>query len=96
VRRVFRRFAGWSTHPRSAAAADPVARGCWGYSAALLAGHRLVRTLPTGTALAFKFTRGSWATVEKGDGGVEIPNREHLVTGSATLELTVLTWADML
>lgn len=58
--------------------------------------YRLALTLPVGTALAYKFTRGSWATIEKGDGGVEVPNREYLVTGTATLELTVLTWADML
>ncbi len=56
--------------------------------------YEITLDLTTGAPIGFKFTRGSWATVEKGPNGEEIPNRTHTVTGAETLELTVANWAD--
>lgn len=50
--------------------------------------------LPDGVPIEFKFTRGSWGTVEKGPSGEEIPNRSHTPSGVETLSLTVARWAD--
>ncbi|MHC5110916.1 MAG: alpha/beta hydrolase-fold protein [Planctomycetota bacterium] len=47
-----------------------------------------------GQPIQFKFTRGSWATVEKGPNGEEIANRTHTPVGVETLQLTVANWAD--
>lgn len=44
--------------------------------------------------LQFKFTQGSWLTVEKGAGGEEIANRLHVVTAEASLEFQVASWAS--
>lgn len=47
-----------------------------------------------GTA-EFKFTRGSWATVEGNATGKYLPNRTFSFTGSAqTLNLSILSWED--
>lgn len=53
-------------------------------------------TIPEGTGVAeFKFTRGSWATVEGNAEGKFLPNRKFTFTGSPqTLNLTILTWED--
>jgi predicted alpha/beta superfamily hydrolase len=53
-------------------------------------------TLPSGTALEFKVTRGSWDTVEKGPKGEELPNRSMRVVGtrSQRVPITVSQWAD--
>jgi predicted alpha/beta superfamily hydrolase len=56
--------------------------------------YEITLDLTVGNTIQFKFTRGSWATVEKGPNGEEIPNRTHTVTGTETLELTVANWAD--
>jgi len=56
--------------------------------------YEITLDLTVGASIEFKFTRGSWATVEKGPNGEEIPNRTHAVTGTETLELTVDNWAD--
>ena len=45
--------------------------------------------LPAGTAIQYKFTRGSWARVEKGVNGEEIANRNLTPSGSQTVECTV-------
>lgn len=68
------------------------------------AGERLLRRadgryltrlrFPVGTALEFKFTRGSWETVEKGAAGEEIGNRLHTATVADTIEALVATWRD--
>lgn len=43
----------------------------------------------------FKFTRGSWASVEKGAQGEEISNRVYTFGGNGdTVEVTILNWAD--
>ena len=55
-------------------------------------------TLPatvTGT-IEFKFTRGSWATVESDAQNNDISNRQYTVgSGPATVELQVVNWKDM-
>jgi len=50
---------------------------------------------PPGTIIQFKFTRGSWASVEKGTTGAEIPNRTFSYTsGSSSVDITIANWAD--
>jgi predicted alpha/beta superfamily hydrolase len=56
--------------------------------------YEITLDLTVGNTIEFKFTRGSWATVEKGPNGEEIPNRTHTISGTETLELTVANWAD--
>lgn len=48
----------------------------------------------TSTPLEFKFTRGTWATVEVSARGLDVNNRVHDVVGSARLDLAVAHWAD--
>lgn len=55
---------------------------------------RAVLRLPVGTALSFKATRGSWATVEKAADGREIPNRRVRVEGDTVVTIAVAAWAD--
>jgi predicted alpha/beta superfamily hydrolase len=50
--------------------------------------------LPAGTH-QFKFTRGGWGRVEKGPNGEEISNRSLTVSGPATHDFAVATWADL-
>ncbi len=67
------------------------------------AGHRLALasdgryvitlTLPPGP-IAFKFTRGDWARVEKGASGEEIANRVVRVDGDEIVDAVVRSWAD--
>ena len=47
-----------------------------------------------GTKIEFKFTRGSWETVEKGRNGEEIPNRALVLEESGRYEFTVYHWRD--
>jgi predicted alpha/beta superfamily hydrolase len=56
--------------------------------------YAITLELARGTNLAFKFTRGSWETVEKGADGEEIANRTLAVEASGTQEFTVVRWAD--
>ncbi|WP_224366300.1 alpha/beta hydrolase-fold protein [Hyalangium versicolor] len=53
-------------------------------------------SLPMGTGIEFKVTRGTWETVEKDATGQEISNRKLRVGDKATQELTltVARWAD--
>jgi metallo-beta-lactamase class B len=53
-------------------------------------------TLPavSGT-LSFKFTRGSWASVEGNASGAFRPNRTHTLTNGDTLRLKILSWEDL-
>ncbi len=52
-------------------------------------------TVPAGRPLEFKFTRGSWQTVEKGNRGQEIGNRRFTpAAGEQELDLRVAAWAD--
>ncbi|WP_052252206.1 alpha/beta hydrolase-fold protein [Kaistella solincola] len=54
-------------------------------------------TIPEGSGtLEYKFTRGSWATVEGNATGGQLPNRTATFTGSAqTLNHTIQTWEDL-
>ena len=49
--------------------------------------------LPTGRAVEFKFTRGTWETVEKTENGGEVANR-RLVADGAEHPYAVARWAD--
>jgi predicted alpha/beta superfamily hydrolase len=55
--------------------------------------YTITLPLEKGTEIRFKFTRGSWATVEKGPSFEEIPNR-HLRAEEKTIRLSVANWAD--
>jgi pullulanase len=50
--------------------------------------------LPEGRSIQFKFTLGSWGTVEKGPKGEEISNRQQTVQGDDTYDFTVDSWAE--
>ncbi|MFN8135946.1 MAG: alpha/beta hydrolase-fold protein, partial [Bacteroidales bacterium] len=49
---------------------------------------------PVGTIINYKFTRGSWATVEKGASGEEIANRTYTFGSSSQVSITIYNWAD--
>jgi len=54
-------------------------------------------TLPaqaSGTVIKFKFTRGSWETVEKGSGGEEISDRIYTFGSSDSASINIANWAD--
>ncbi len=53
-------------------------------------------TFPEGSgSVEYKFTRGSWATVEGNAEGKYLPNRKFSFTGSPqTIDITILTWED--
>jgi predicted alpha/beta superfamily hydrolase len=56
----------------------------------------LTLTLPLAGTVAFKITRGSWATVERDDEGRDIGNREMSVHADAvTKAIRVSSWADL-
>ena len=54
-----------------------------------------LRAMPNGTKILFKFTRGSWQTVEKSAAGEELDNRQFTYGNYDTLHLQILNWADM-
>ena len=57
--------------------------------------YNITFTPITGT-LEYKFTRGSWASVEGGAQGQEIANRTLFYTGSPqTIDVTILSWKDL-
>jgi len=47
-----------------------------------------------GKVILFKFTRGSWETVEKGSSGEEIDNRRFTFGNGDTIRPAILNWAD--
>jgi len=47
-----------------------------------------------GTVIKFKFTRGSWATVEKGSGGEEISDRTYTFGSIDSVDIGIANWAD--
>lgn len=52
-------------------------------------------TLPAGTGTAsFKFTRGTWATVEGNSAGGFIPNRTFTYSPNLNLNLSIAGWED--
>jgi predicted alpha/beta superfamily hydrolase len=56
--------------------------------------YAITLVLPVGSALKYKFTRGSWETVEKGPDFEEIPDRELVVTGDETIPIEIANWRD--
>jgi predicted alpha/beta superfamily hydrolase len=48
----------------------------------------------SGIEYAFKVTRGSWSTVERGPKGEETPNRVLKVESDTDVPITVATWVD--
>ncbi|MEJ2594891.1 MAG: alpha/beta hydrolase-fold protein [bacterium] len=50
---------------------------------------------PEGIAIEFKFTRGSWATVEKGPNMEELPNRTFTFGNGDTVDIIIYNWADL-
>lgn len=59
-------------------------------------GHYGITLPERNGSIQFKFTLGSWDTVEKGAQGQEIPNRSYTFTGqSDSLFLQVLNWAGV-
>jgi predicted alpha/beta superfamily hydrolase len=59
-------------------------------------GNRQI-VIPEGTGtVSYKFTRGSWATVEGNASGGFTPDRTFTFTGSPqTIELSILSWEDL-
>lgn len=57
-------------------------------------------TFPTTVrgSIQYKFTRGSWATVEASGTGADVPNRSMTIppTGTISQSLTVVRWKDVL
>lgn len=77
-------FQGWSPgSPAHALARQPDGR------------RAITLDLAVGVPIQFKFTRGSWARVEKGPNGEEIANRTLTPSGDQTLEYAVARWADL-
>ncbi|AIQ46287.1 alpha amylase [Paenibacillus sp. FSL R7-0273] len=57
--------------------------------------YSITLSLPAGTAVQYKVTRGSWASVETSSSGAEIANRTLTPAGGAqTVNLTVQRWKD--
>lgn len=53
-------------------------------------------TMPSGSgSIEFKFTRGSWESVEGTENGTFIPNRTFTYGNGQTVEITILGWEDM-
>ncbi|MFQ5600713.1 MAG: CBM20 domain-containing protein [Candidatus Krumholzibacteriia bacterium] len=50
--------------------------------------------IPPATGLEYKFTRGSWETVEATENGQDRPNRNLLVSGPEQVFASVDAWAD--
>lgn len=47
-----------------------------------------------GTQIEFKFTRGSWETVEKDENGQEMSNRQFIYGNGESVSFSISTWAD--
>jgi len=56
--------------------------------------YAITLVLPVGTELRYKFTRGSWETVEKGPDFEEIADREITVVGDENVPVWVDSWRD--
>lgn len=53
-------------------------------------------TLPPGSgSISFKFTRGSWASVEGSISGNQIPNRSFTYGNGDTVYVSILSWEDL-
>ena len=56
--------------------------------------YAITLVLPVDTELRFKFTRGTWESVEKGPRFEEISDRTHVVVGDETVTVEVANWRD--
>ena len=56
--------------------------------------YAITLVLPIGLSFEYKFTRGSWETVEKGRFFEEISDRVHEVVGDETVVARVENWRD--
>jgi predicted alpha/beta superfamily hydrolase len=56
--------------------------------------YAITLMLPPGLDFRYKFTRGTWETVEKGRFHEEIPDRELHVIGDETIVVRVANWRD--
>jgi predicted alpha/beta superfamily hydrolase len=56
--------------------------------------YAITLVLPVGLDLRYKFTRGSWETVEKGRRYEEIPDRQLTVKGDETVTIRIDHWRD--
>lgn len=50
--------------------------------------------LPTGATVEYKFTRGSWATVESNEAGGDVGNRSYGPAAAGTVHHVVAGWLD--
>ncbi|WP_445668212.1 carbohydrate binding domain-containing protein [Paenibacillus sp. FSL F4-0125] len=58
--------------------------------------YSITLSLPAGTAVQYKFTRGAWTNVEVNSNGSDISNRALTPAGGAqTVNLTVQRWKDL-
>ncbi len=57
--------------------------------------QQLEITLTGDGSIEFKFTRGSWETVEGNENGGFLPNRTFTFGTTDTLEITILSWEDL-
>src|SRR5262249_11929973 len=49
---------------------------------------------PRGVFAVFNITRGGWASVEKGQGCAEVPNRHAFGAATRAVTLAVAAWSD--
>jgi predicted alpha/beta superfamily hydrolase len=77
-------FNGWNPgDPAYALAKDEDQK--WSYTSA---------AAPEGTQIEYKFTRGTWETVEKGPNGEEIANRLFTFGNGDTVHVIIYNWAS--
>jgi len=58
--------------------------------------YGITLNLPAGTAVQYKFTRGSWTTVEAASSGADISNRTLTPSGGVqTVSVAVARWKDL-
>lgn len=58
--------------------------------------YSITLNLPAGTAVTYKFTRGSWTSVESTSSGADISNRTLTPSGGPqTVQITVARWKDL-
>ncbi len=58
--------------------------------------YQITFTLPLGTNMEYKFTRGSWDNVETQADGSFLPNRNAAYSNGGTINCQVANWSDLL
>lgn len=56
--------------------------------------YRATVQLLTGVPHKFKVTRGTWGTVERGPGGVDIDDHSFIPAEGSVIQTSVITWVD--